>query len=88
MSELYYIQDVRAGHVGNSCLWWNKNGMGYGCDIRNAEKFSKEEAEKLAKSYKFVAWPCSYIDSKIAHHVDFQYLEEDIGGAIGVGVDE
>jgi hypothetical protein len=78
MSDEYYVQDKRQ-IVGNSMLWWKRGGRGYGCDLREAEVFSKEGAAKLIESsgHKYRAWPKEYIDSRVSHHIDFQYCETD-----------
>lgn len=78
MSRLFYIQDKRA-HVGNSMVWWRKEGRGYGCDIREAEVFDEDRAKRLIADagYKYQAWPKDYIDSRISHHIDMQHCEHD-----------
>lgn len=80
MSELFYVQDKRQ-IVGNSMSWWKKDGYGYGCDIRQAEVFTKERVDKLIKDagYKYRAWPKEYIDSRISHHIDMQSVDNDEG---------
>jgi hypothetical protein len=79
--ELYYIQDKRS-IVGNSLTWWRKGGYGYGCNILEAEVFTKERAWSLIASsgHKYRAWPKAYIDARISHHVDFQHLDDDQSG--------
>lgn len=44
MSELYYIRNK---FVGNCALWWREGGLGYTCDLREAGKFTREEAERV-----------------------------------------
>lgn len=74
----YYIQDKRS-MVGNSMLWWRKGGLGYGCNLAEAEVFSLERAQALIRSsgYKYRAWPKEYIDQRVSQHVDLQHVELD-----------
>lgn len=72
MAEEFYMQDTR-NQVGNSMLWWAKDGCGYVCDIRQAEVWSRKAAEAQHKMRSTDRpWPKAYIDARIAHHVDFQ----------------
>jgi hypothetical protein len=34
-------------------LWWTKGCNGYTCDINDAHKFTREQAEKLVKTSRF-----------------------------------
>lgn len=81
MEELFYIQDKRQ-IVGNSLTWWRKGGHGYGCNLAEAEVFTKERAASLIASsgHKYRAWPKSYIDARVSQHVDFQHLDDDESG--------
>lgn len=72
----YYIQDTRTV-VGNSVLFWGKNRNGYTCDIGKAGLYSEEEAKEICKNRKTdIAWPESYIKTKIFKSVDMQYLDK------------
>lgn len=79
MEEQYYLQNK--GFVGNALIWWAKDSRGYTTDIREAHRFSKEEAIKQAKMREEdVAWSCDYIDGihvgkKLI--VDSQYIDYD-----------
>lgn len=73
MTKQFYIQDVRQ-FVGNSMLWYVKDGKGYHTDIRLAERFDRAEAERLNKSEKYLMWPCGYIDTKQSPHIDMQHV--------------
>ena len=64
--ELYYIQNQ--GFVGNAIIWWRVDGRGYTTDIREAGKFTKEEAKEIIKRPEDTAWPCSYIDNNVKAH--------------------
>ncbi len=74
----WYIQDTRLC-VGHSMCWWKRGGHGYGCDIRNAEVFTRAAAEKLCRthreSHNFSMWPKSYIDGRVSHHIDAQHAD-------------
>jgi len=75
MSELYYLQDKR-DYVGNSMLWWRAGGSGYCCDVREAGVFTKEQAFAQHRCRETdIPWPRSYIDARVAHHVDMQRVK-------------
>jgi hypothetical protein len=48
--ELYYVRNE--GFLGNALLWWTKGCNGYTCDINDAHKFTREQAEKTCKDLK------------------------------------
>lgn len=81
-AQLYYVQDTRT-IVGNSMVWWAKDGHGYVCDIRKAHVWTKEEAYKqyAMRSTDF-PWPKSYIDARISHHIDVQHCDKSHPEAI------
>lgn len=72
---MYYIKN---GYVGNAILWWGKDSRGYTTDIRNAGKYTEEQARNICKCrVQDTAYPCEYIDTleearKIV--IDSQYL--------------
>jgi hypothetical protein len=77
MEEMYYIRNE--GYLGNALIWWKKGSNGYTCDIRNAEKFTKEEAEKICKRPQDTAYKCDYIDGLLHAQkliIDCQYVDE------------
>ncbi len=46
----YLLQNVTAGFVGNSPLFWHKDGGGYTQWIDDAKQWSKDEAESVIRS--------------------------------------
>jgi hypothetical protein len=78
MSEkMYYVRNE--GYLGNALIWWKKGSNGYTCDIRDAEKFTKEEAEKTCKRPQDTAYECDYIDNLLIAQkliVDCQYVDK------------
>jgi hypothetical protein len=77
MSQLFYLQDSR-GYVGNDVMWWAKNGQGYTTDLRNAQLFTIEEAQRQHNSRPSdIPWPKDYIDAKTRPAVDMQYIKRD-----------
>ena len=50
MEEKYYIRNE--GYLGNALMWWREGNKGYTCDIREAGKYTKEQAENICKSVK------------------------------------
>lgn len=74
---MYYIRNK--GYIGNALIWWQKGRTGYTCDINNAHKFTKEEAEEICKRPEDSAYECDYIDNlhmakKLI--IDCQYVDE------------
>lgn len=73
--EKYYIQNR---FVGNAMLFWHHSNSGYIADVRQAKKFTKEEAMRLLKSCPdkdYIAWPCQSLNNAIKPVVDGQYAD-------------
>jgi|TARA_B110000259_G_C13951793_1_gene377094 hypothetical protein len=72
--EWFYVQDARST-VGNSGLWWGKNGSGYGCHLPSAHRYTKAE---ILKGFPWrdtdVIWAESDVLAGVRQHVDMQYL--------------
>lgn len=73
----WYLQDTRST-VGNDVLWHRQGGKGYTTDLREAHRYSMEDAlrAELARDTD-KAWPAAYIDGKARPAVDFQYLNRE-----------
>jgi hypothetical protein len=69
--KLYYIQDARS-YVGNSVLWWRKEGQGYTCNLDEAEKV---ESTWVGRSTDKL-WPCNEIDALVYPQFDMQLLKQ------------
>lgn len=48
MSE-YYIRNKDAGYLGNSFMWYGKDGGGYTAYINGAHRFTEKEARDLVR---------------------------------------
>ncbi len=76
MKEQYYIRTP--GFVGNALTWWRAGGKGYTTDIREAGKFSKDEADRIHKNRKTdIPYLCEEIDGNTKAHkliIDAQYV--------------
>ena len=74
----YYIQNWKAGYLGNAIVFWRKGRNGYTEDLDSAEIFSEAEAKEicLGDPIKNKAWPVKYIDSNkgIKRIIDSQYI--------------
>jgi hypothetical protein len=73
--KLYYIQN---GWVGNAILWWAIDSKGYTTDLRNAGKYTHEQAQGIIKRPQDIAWECDYVDNCLDAHklvVDGNYLD-------------
>jgi len=77
----YYIQRYASGFLGNSPIWWAKKGNGYSAYLENAERFSKEDADKIliAAPEKYAMYPCDFIDAhthKVFDMQDFRLIKQ------------
>lgn len=74
--EGYYLQNLQAGYVGNSPLFWAKGGNGYTCWLDDCEVFTSEAADKMVRddSRKWRAWPVDGIESLARRTVDMEEL--------------
>ena len=75
--ELYYIR--HEGYLGNALIWWKKGRNGYTADIREAEKFTKDEAESICSRPQDTAYKVGYIDPLIEAQkliIDCQYVDD------------
>ena len=60
-------------------MWWAKGSNGYTCDINNAERFNKQEVERICKRPQDTAYKCDYIDNLSKAKkliIDSQYVSE------------
>ncbi len=83
---LYYIQN---GWVGNAMLWWRPGSMGYTTDIREAGKYSYEDALYHIIRETDEAWSCDHVDNCSLGHImtiDGGYL--DVSYKLKKGVDK
>lgn len=82
MSEpIFYLRNISAGFVGNSPLFWEKNGSGYTPNIDEAKLFTSEEADRIIKStessHKFKKYTKEQVFSASYRTVDIQKLERN-----------
>jgi len=86
MAQVFYLQDSRS-YVGNDVLWWATGGNGYTTDLRNAQTYSQDEAQRHHTSRPSdIPWPKDYIDAKTRPAVDMQYIKRDEALA-GTGIE-
>lgn len=71
--EHFYVQN---GYVGNSILWWAKDGKGYTTNIDRAHKFTRQETlDNFVTSKKdYKPWPASHIEENISMHVNAEHV--------------
>ena len=69
----FYIQN---GYVGNSVMWWAKNGSGYTTDIEKAQLYTKQEVldKFVGGREEDIIWESKHVLNNIKKHVDAQYL--------------
>lgn len=76
---MYYIQNK--GYVGNCLLFWRPNRDGYTCDLDEAGKYSKEEADDICRTRPKEDIPhlVSLVDDHAVRHITkipIQYSRE------------
>lgn len=86
---LFYLQDSRST-VGSNVLWWANGGNGYTTDLRLAEIYSLEDAQRQHNGRPSdLPWPKEYVDGLTHLAVDMQHLSQedtqkgDADGALG-----
>ncbi len=76
----FYIQNVGAGYLGNSPIWWGKNGCGYTQWLDEAHRFTSDEADKTIDgcrgSHVLKKWSCEAVDAAARLTVDIQNLDK------------
>ena len=75
-NDMFYVQDSRQ-YVGNSVLWHALNGNGYTTNIKNAQKYTKEQIIKKFQNGRDsdIIWSAKHIDANASYHVDAQNLD-------------
>jgi len=74
----YYLQNVTAGYVGNSPLFWASDNNGYTQWLDEAAKMTSEEALEIIRtttSHHLIAWPVDQVDARAQRTVDVQKLK-------------
>ena len=71
----FYLRDTRSD-VGNTCMFWRKDGNGYGSSLTDAEIFTYEQAQRYADEKRhFIPLSKSQVDQVVTIRVDMQCLE-------------
>ena len=68
-AECFYVQNLRAGYVGNSPMFWAKGGNGYTSYIDKAERFTAKDALELLEHdpNKWQVWPAAAVHRRQSH---------------------
>jgi len=78
--ELFLLQNCGAGYIGNSPIFWRKNGSGYTQWIDDAELWTKEGAERQIEStrgtHSWQMWPIAEVEAVAKRTVDIQDLRK------------
>jgi len=76
----YLLQNCSAGYVGNSPMFWQKGGSGYTPWIDDAQRWTKDDAERQIQStrgsHNWQMWSVSEIESVAKRTVDIQDLRK------------
>lgn len=77
MKEIIKRYIIQNGCVGNSMLFWKKDGVGYTTELDEAERFTITKARKIKRDCKsshiFTIWHEAYLYSKRTYHVNTQH---------------
>jgi hypothetical protein len=74
MSQLFYLRDTRSD-VGDSCMFWAKDGAGYTSDLNKAHVYTKEEAQRYFNGRDTdIPYSKEQVDQLATIRVDHQYL--------------
>lgn len=79
---LYYIQNK--GYSGNSLLFWRESGKGYTCNLDDAWRLPKAQAEAICRDRpnEDVMWPVAVIDKATERHCNSEKLRDENGNWI------
>ena len=79
----YLLQNVNAGYIGNSPVFYHASGSGYTQWIDEAKRWPKDEAELFMQttrgSHNWKMWPLEQILSSAKRTVDIQDLRKTVG---------
>lgn len=76
MSQLFYLRDIRS-NVGDTCMFWAKDGAGYVSDLNKAEVYTKEKAQRYFDSRDTdIPYSKDQVDQLATVRVDHQYLPD------------
>jgi hypothetical protein len=80
MVELYYLQNLSMGFLGNSPYFWADGNCGYTTRLDNARMFTKQEARTIIEttrgSHRWKRWSTRFVDKRAYRTVDMQDLEK------------
>lgn len=76
--DLYFLQNVTAGYVGDYVVFWNDKG-GYTTDIDSAKKFTSKDADDIIRatrgSHSWTKWPVKLVEDNITRVVNITQLQ-------------
>ena len=75
--QTYLLQNLTAGYIGNSPVFWHKNNNSYTQWINDAKEFTLQEAEEIIKTTtgtQWRIWPTQLIHKKAKLTTDIQDL--------------
>lgn len=77
--DMFYIQNVDAGYVGNAIMFWKKGNAGYTANIDDSQMFTEAEARTICinNTAKNKAWSVDYINHNTHRIVDHQYVSPE-----------
>lgn len=68
----FYLQDSRT-YTGNCMMFWAKGGRGYTSDLRLAQVYSRESAQRQHEVRPTdIPWPVEYIQARAQPVIDHQ----------------
>lgn len=80
--QMFYLQNVSAGCVGNCAQFWRRGGSGYTTDIDDAQQFADKEADDIIRttrgSHAWEKWEVSVVHAAARRTFDAQHLRQHI----------
>ena len=77
---MYFLQNRNAGYLGNSPVFWHRDGSGYTQWIDEAKMWTKDEAEQQIRSthgsHDWAMWSVDEIIAAAKRTVDIQDLRK------------
>lgn len=78
--EIYLLQNLNAGYVGNSPMFWREGGSGYTPWIDEAKRWTRQEAEAQIRSTRgthfWQMWSLAEVEAIAERTVDIQDLRK------------
>jgi hypothetical protein len=80
--QLYYLQNLNMGYLGNSPYWWANQDSGYTVRLADAKPMTAKEAQGIERStsgtHKWKRWRVEDVQNAAYLTVDMQALHDTV----------